>query len=357
MRHSLRFTIPFLALIIYSFSLRSKFHPDEGRILCLEYNNVDLGERFLNDNDTFCFPFTNCSDDTVQIQNIGFNNKGSCPYHIMNYVKLREPIPPGKKDSIIFYRYNYTEVEPGLKDYSFTIHFENMHTKQYLNIFTEFRENMGELKVEPVLVDTVERGREVKFSARIFNDGSDPVTLTKLRSIDNNLELLSSLPMKVKAGESKVLNFDLKTEEINKKYRSTVEIATNGNGRSPRLSIPYSGYLISDQEPEITFDSLVQTAYRCKGEGLQYEFWFENTGNVPLIISCCKTSCGCLVATWPKEPIAPGERGVIKIRYDTNRIGPINKSCTVQSNAPGGLTILRVKGNVKVCDEQLPENR
>ena len=46
-----------------------------------------------------------------------------------------------------------------------------------------------------------------------------------------------------------------------------------------------------------------------------------------------KVLCGCTVPQWPREEIAPGETGEIKVRYDTKRIGMINKTVTIQSNA------------------------
>ena len=77
-------------------------------------------------------------------------------------------------------------------------------------------------------------------------------------------------------------------------------------------------------------------------------FVVTNTGNAPLIISMCKGSCGCTVPSCPKEPIAPGASAEIKVKYDTNRIGPINKSVTVTSNADNEpQKIIRIKGNVK----------
>ncbi|MAY83870.1 MAG: hypothetical protein CMP59_07010 [Flavobacteriales bacterium] len=75
-------------------------------------------------------------------------------------------------------------------------------------------------------------------------------------------------------------------------------------------------------------------------------FKFTNTGNQPLIISNARGSCGCTVPTWPKKPINPGESGEIKVKYATNRLGPINKSVTVTSNATEGTIVLRIKGNV-----------
>lgn len=77
-------------------------------------------------------------------------------------------------------------------------------------------------------------------------------------------------------------------------------------------------------------------------------FKVTNTGNAPLIISFCKGSCGCTVPECPKEPIAPGASAEIKVKYDTKRPGPINKSVTITSNAVNSPSkVIRIKGNVK----------
>ena len=82
-----------------------------------------------------------------------------------------------------------------------------------------------------------------------------------------------------------------------------------------------------------------------------YEFKFTNTGNEPLMISNAKGSCGCTVPKWPREPIAPGETGVIEVKYDTKRIGNFQKSVTLQSNAINEPTkTIRIKGNVEKVD-------
>jgi hypothetical protein len=76
-------------------------------------------------------------------------------------------------------------------------------------------------------------------------------------------------------------------------------------------------------------------------------FEFTNTGNAPLIISNAKGSCGCTVPSWPKEPIAPGAKGQITVKYDTKRAGAINKSVTITSNAINEPTkVIRIKGTV-----------
>jgi hypothetical protein len=77
------------------------------------------------------------------------------------------------------------------------------------------------------------------------------------------------------------------------------------------------------------------------------EFTFTNTGKVPLILSNVRASCGCTVPEWPKDPILPGEKGVIKVKYTTvSRPNIINKSIIVQSNADNKQVVLRIKGEV-----------
>ncbi|MDZ7742177.1 MAG: DUF1573 domain-containing protein [Bacteroidota bacterium] len=76
------------------------------------------------------------------------------------------------------------------------------------------------------------------------------------------------------------------------------------------------------------------------------EFTFTNKGQKPLVLSNVRASCGCTVPTWPKKPIAPGKTGVIKVKYNTARMGSFNKSITVSSNAANSRVTLKITGNV-----------
>ena len=81
------------------------------------------------------------------------------------------------------------------------------------------------------------------------------------------------------------------------------------------------------------------------------EFTVTNSGTEPLIISRCKGSCGCTVPQCEKAPIAPGATSAITVKYDTKRIGPINKSVTITSNASNAPTkVIRIKGKVEASD-------
>ncbi len=100
--------------------------------------------------------------------------------------------------------------------------------------------------------------------------------------------------------------------------------------------------------PKIVFESLVHDYGNItKGANGECTFTFKNEGNEPLLLSSVTSSCGCTVPTWTKDPIMPGQTGTIKVRYDTNRLGGINKSITVVSNSvPNNREVLRITGNV-----------
>lgn len=111
---------------------------------------------------------------------------------------------------------------------------------------------------------------------------------------------------------------------------------------------------------DVKFDKMVHDYGNImQGDNGECVFKFKNTGKEPLIITMCQGSCGCTVPQCPKDPILPGKSGEIKVKYDTNRVGPISKSVTVQSNAKSGTQTLQIKGNIaaKPVDEAFPQNK
>ena len=76
-------------------------------------------------------------------------------------------------------------------------------------------------------------------------------------------------------------------------------------------------------------------------------FIFENTGDAPLEIKGVRSSCGCTIPKKPETLIAPGEKGEITVRYDTNRVGIFRKTITVNTNVTSaGIIALKIRGNV-----------
>jgi len=68
----------------------------------------------------------------------------------------------------------------------------------------------------------------------------------------------------------------------------------------------------------------------CEGEVHDYEYSFKNTGEVPLVITSVRSSCGCYTSRWPKKPVLPGDSGVVSGRYTSlGRPGTFQRSLTV----------------------------
>lgn len=107
--------------------------------------------------------------------------------------------------------------------------------------------------------------------------------------------------------------------------------------------------------PQIVFEAeTIDYGTIDQNENGEREFKFTNKGKEPLIITSAKASCGCTVPQWPREPIAPGESGTIKVKYDTRRVGPFHKTVTITSNASTPNKVITIKGkvNAKAAEEQ-----
>jgi hypothetical protein len=55
-----------------------------------------------------------------------------------------------------------------------------------------------------------------------------------------------------------------------------------------------------------------------EGQIVEISWPFINSGTRPLIIASVQPGCGCTDAQGPKEPIAPGQKGVIRAKFDSN---------------------------------------
>lgn len=84
-----------------------------------------------------------------------------------------------------------------------------------------------------------------------------------------------------------------------------------------------------------------------QGEVVQHTFNFTNTGDIPLVITDTKTSCGCTVPVWPREAIAPGETGELVVKFDSRgKKNMQNKSVRIIANTKGGTETIRIRANV-----------
>ncbi|MBI5857503.1 MAG: DUF1573 domain-containing protein [Sphingobacteriales bacterium] len=86
-----------------------------------------------------------------------------------------------------------------------------------------------------------------------------------------------------------------------------------------------------------------------EGKQVEVSYRFKNTGDKPLVVVNVSASCGCTIPEKPEQPIAPGEEGIIKAKFDSkNRKGPNEKHINVDANTkPSPSHILSFKVEVE----------
>ena len=103
------------------------------------------------------------------------------------------------------------------------------------------------------------------------------------------------------------------------------------------LSVP----IFNLEENFYSFGELVQ------GEVVKHIFTVENTGNAPLIVTDARASCGCTVPEYPKDPILPGQKGKIKIKFDSQgKLGSFRKQVSLFTNCQPSQRIITITGNI-----------
>ena len=127
----------------------------------------------------------------------------------------------------------------------------------------------------------------------------------------------------------------------NRNESADVDIIKNPNSAE--------GYNNSEKMPKIVFETdMHDFGQLMAGENISYSFKFTNTGNADLIISGCDASCGCTVADYPKERIAPGKTGYITVSFKSQGMsGHQMKDVIVASNTQPARTRLRISATVR----------
>lgn len=115
------------------------------------------------------------------------------------------------------------------------------------------------------------------------------------------------------------------------------------------------GPKIQFEEKSFDFGEIVEGTYAT------HIFYFTNVGDKPLLLKEVRPSCGCTASEWTREPVMPGEKGMIKAVFNSNGYGgrEFFKSITVTFNANENNTeVIFFKGKVKVkpAEPELPQS-
>jgi len=83
-------------------------------------------------------------------------------------------------------------------------------------------------------------------------------------------------------------------------------------------------------------DSVYNFGTIAAGDPVHAKHSFTNVGSTPLFILNTRTTCGCTITDFPREPTMPGKSGVISVTFKSNtRRGKIDKSIVVVANTKG----------------------
>ena len=77
-----------------------------------------------------------------------------------------------------------------------------------------------------------------------------------------------------------------------------------------------------------------------------WSFSFKNLGERSIVINRVRSTCGCTVPDWPREPIESNGSGKITVKYNTATTGTFLKSVYVYSSAANSPIKLQIKGKV-----------
>ncbi len=134
---------------------------------------------------------------------------------------------------------------------------------------------------------------------------------------------------------------------------SFVLAATSVNAQTDKpaatMAAPAPAPADNKNASEMVFESLEFNFGTIKqGESVTHEFIFVNNGKEDLIITNAQGSCGCTVPQYPKEAIAKGAKGTIKVTFNSaGKMGLQDKTVTLTSNAKNSPVILHLKGTVE----------
>ena len=69
-----------------------------------------------------------------------------------------------------------------------------------------------------------------------------------------------------------------------------------------------------------------------KDQTIEFTYKFKNTGSRNLVFENVWAQCGCTIPEKPEKPLAPGEEGFIKAKYNGTGSGVINKAIYIRAN-------------------------
>jgi hypothetical protein len=137
------------------------------------------------------------------------------------------------------------------------------------------------------------------------------------------------------------LVFSCKQDPSSKVNKDNLELAKKRD-----YDLKYNSPVMKFKNTEYDFGTLNE------GDVVETTFKFKNTGKSELIITGAKSSCGCTIPQWPKEPVMPGKEAEIKVKFNTRgKHEKQQKQITLTTNTSKGKEVLYIKAFVNPMEK------
>ncbi|MBK5212994.1 MAG: DUF1573 domain-containing protein [Flavobacteriaceae bacterium] len=124
---------------------------------------------------------------------------------------------------------------------------------------------------------------------------------------------------------------DNAADKVNEDNVATAEARDADSGKFPTIVF---------EENEFDFGTIDQ------GTPVEHVFKFKNTGEAPLMIVNAKSSCGCTIPEYTKDPVAPGAEGQLLVKFNGSGQNQVSKTVTLTTNTKAGTEALTIKAFV-----------
>lgn len=309
------------------------------------------------------FEFTNTGSEPLIVQRV----TASCGCTTPSWTK--EPIMPGEK-GYVSAAFNPAH-RPGKFDKSITVQTNSSNPTTRLRITgnvipkpvsieEEYRYQMGNVrfKTNHVSFGTIYKGQPQTRVVEFINTGAQAVNL-ELKDLPPHISV--SVPKNnVKPNDKGLIEITYLSEKKDDWDFIIDRLPVYMNGESDRnfrlivsANIQEDFSQLSSEEkelaPQIDFENTTFNFDKLQqGEKVDHEYEFTNTGKSDLVIRKVRASCGCTAIITDQKIIKPGEKGTIKVSFNSaGKLGAQNKTVTVITNDPEHpREILWIRGEV-----------
>jgi hypothetical protein len=131
---------------------------------------------------------------------------------------------------------------------------------------------------------------------------------------------------------------DATDSQVNANVQTTSQPSTDASAQSVAVDAP----VMTFEETNWDFGTIQE------GDVVKHTYTFTNTGKSPLIIQNATAQCGCTVPDWTRTPVAPGEKGELRVEFNSKgKAGVQSKSVTITANTQPEINQVMLKGVVE----------